>query len=86
MHISDRIEIELAAQGWSKEDCGGTRARRFNKAMPTGGEFGRAKTFLEICERGRWLERQDGWGSCEREIDLRDFRDDAQAAIAAVLA
>lgn len=83
MHISEQIAAELVSQGFEIE--AGSEGRCFRKALPTGGAFGSAVTRLELCERGRWLDRQDGWGHMEREIDLRNFSNDPTGAIKAVL-
>jgi len=52
--------------------------------MPTGGMFGEAIVTLMMDQSGRWLERVNGWGETEREIDLREY-EVADRAIVAVL-
>jgi hypothetical protein len=81
MHISEQIAAVLVSQGWS---LGSDSA--FRKKFATGGSYGSTTKTLLICEFGRWLERLDGWGVVEKDVDLRDFPDAPEAAIAAVLA
>lgn len=79
MHISEQISAVLVSQGWTQKE------RTFTKSFATGGAFGSALKTLQICERGRWFERVDGWGAVEKDVDLRDFPNAPEAAIAAVL-
>lgn len=83
MHISDQVEAELVAQGWMNH---GEEFRKLVQDIEEAGALsdGRRVVRLVICPKGRWLERVDGWGKVEREVDLRDYTD-AKAAIKAVL-
>ena len=78
-HISEQVHAYLIADGWWI--CG----VKFNKIFATGGLFGRQIKTLQMDKTGRWLERVDGWGNVERDVDLRNFPNDPAGAIAAVL-
>jgi len=83
MHISDMVTDELVLDGWDDraQDNGDVI---FYKRLPTGGAFGEAIVTLRMDHTGRWLERVDGWGTVERDVDLREYIS-AEAAIEAVL-
>lgn len=79
MHIFDQVAEALKADGWRRDGL------IFKKRQATGGAFGVAYTILRMDGTGRWLERVDGWGAVERDVDLRNFPNDPRGAIAAVL-
>lgn len=91
-HIADRVAAALLAGGWVEDRAPGPEGavRCFRKLVPGAAEAGalvpdgRRVLFVQICERGRWFERVDGWGKVEKDVDLREF-EEAAAAIAAVL-
>ncbi len=80
-HISEQIAAELAAQGFETNDSG-----QFVKPVATGGAYGKSVVILEIDDSGRWLDRRDGWGKIEKEVDLRDFPHNPAVAVQRVLA
>ena len=84
MHISDRVAQALLADGWRIAALSRKGDMSYTRTIATGGAFGRATQTLSIDLTGRWLARLDGWGTVERDVDLRDHTD-PQAAIAAVL-
>lgn len=91
MHISDRIAAELGVNGWEMRARASHRDTLFTKRIEAFAEAGTCSdgarvVNLSIDESGRWLERHDGWGKVEREVDLRNFIDNAKGAIAAALA
>lgn len=90
MHISEKVEQALIADGWELQSFinAGDRCnyqKRIENFAPAGTVSNGARVVtLRIDQTGRWLERVDGWGKVERDVDLRRF-DDAATAIQAVL-
>lgn len=87
MHISEKIAEFLVSQGWFSE---GPRA--FSKVIvgfaPAGtiGD-GSRNVLLRLCPIGRYLERFDrGLGKVVKDVDLRNYSEDAEGAIKEVLA
>lgn len=83
MHISEQVAAALIADGWARTVENGDTL--FRKSRPTGGAFGQSRVCLCLDVTGRWLERSDGWGDVEREVDLRDWQGNAAGAITAAL-
>lgn len=81
MHIFEQVAAELNAQGFARFP-----GFSFRKTVPTGGQIGRTTLTVQMDDTGRWLERVNGWGKVEKDVDLRDFASDPKGAIAAVLA
>lgn len=88
-HISDQVHAALIAGGW--QDCAAPGGGRIYEKVIVGWAApgamvpdGRRKIFLHLPVAGRWFLRLDGWGDIEREEDLRNFKNAADA-IAAVL-
>ena len=81
MHISDEVRAVLIQRGFSTSD-----ATTYKRIIATGGTFGRATQTVQIDPTGRWLERVDGWGAVQRDVDLRDYAGRASAAVDRVLA
>ena len=73
MHISDQVAAELTERGFVVVHD------RFEKRLPTSGEFGLAKVFVTISDNGRWLSKVDCWGAVEKDCDLREFSNAAKA-------
>lgn len=86
MHISDQVTNELIEQGWTV-DAEGRRFQKTIDGFEEGGTVsnGRRVVNLFLDEGGRWFERHDGWGKVVRDVDLRQFPNNAPGAIRAVL-
>ena len=84
MHMADHVAKTLLEFGWRVETPG-TYAKRI-PCFADAGAFsdGTRVVRLRIDDGGRWLERVDGWGHVERDVDLRDY-DAPRAAINAAL-
>lgn len=80
MHIFEQVAAELQVQGFSRY-----AGWQFRKSVPTGGEIGRTTLIVQMDDTGRWLERVDGWGKVEKDVDLRNFANDPKGAISTVL-
>lgn len=82
--IAEQVAAELIAQGWVLQ------YGIFNKVIIGWGQpgvmvpDGRRKVYLKIDEAGRWFERVDAFGALERDVDLRECANAAEA-IAAIL-
>jgi hypothetical protein len=84
MHVSEQVEEELKRNGWKK--FGAFWRKRIDNFEEAGMFSDGARIVnLSICESGRWLERKDGWGKFEKDVDLRGFIDNPQGAIEEVL-
>jgi len=83
-HISDRIAATLEGLGFSRD---GLDFTRMTEGVEEAGSLsnGRRLVRLSIDETGRYLERKDGWGKVEEDVDLRYFTDDVMGAIERVL-
>ena len=81
MHISDEVRAVLIQRGFSTSD-----ATTYKRHIATGGAIGRTLQTVQIDLSGRWLERVDGWGTIQTEVDLRDYTGRAAAAVDTVLA
>lgn len=87
-HISDQIVNALRADGW--KHAGRIDQIEYRKRIPG---FAPAGTIsdgtrlvrLTICPAGRYLERVDGWGNVEKDVDLRVWKNDPEGAIRRVL-
>jgi len=85
VHISDQVAAALLTKGFSLSH--GTYVRLIENYAPAGSfSAGARRVVLAIDASGRWLERQDGWGRIEKDVDLRDYTNDPDGAITAVLA
>lgn len=80
MHISDEVMAVLIQRDFCTSD-----ATTYKRTIATGGAFGRTTQIVQIDPTGRWLERVDGWGTVERDVDLRDYAGRAAAAVDHVL-
>ena len=84
MYIMDQIEAELIATGWQANGLAFTK--RIEGFAPAGQFSNGARVVtLRIDETGRWFERVGAWGDIERDVDLRNFDNSPEGAIAAVL-
>lgn len=84
MHISDQVKLELLSSGW--QEMGSTFVKKFAAREEAGAlSDGSRIIVLRIDASGRWLERHDGWGNVEKDVDLRSFSDAPREAVAAVL-
>lgn len=88
MHISDQVAAILVSTGWRAIELNtGTHFEKHIAGFAPAGSLsdGTRLVTLTMCETGRWLERKDGWNKTERAIDLRDYSNEPQKAIDAVL-
>lgn len=87
MHISEQVHVALCKQGFEFSLASGEFSKLI-EGFAAAGQFsnGRRVVRVRMDDTGRWLERVDGWGKVERDVDLRNFPDQPEAAIAAVLA
>lgn len=76
-HISERVAWHLESDGWEVHLSDGSM--RAIRIAETGGAFGATCQTLQIDSGGRWLERVDGWGTVERDVDLRNYTNPADA-------
>lgn len=80
-----RVSRWLQDDGWNVTAGGlGYMKRIPGFAEPGALSDGTRMVRLELCSRGRYLARMDGWGNVLRDVDLRDF-DSPEAAVAATL-
>lgn len=83
MHISEQVSATLVSDGWQQKH------HTFKKLIPNFAAAGSLSNgdrvvTLTMSASGRWLERRDGWGKVERDVDLRNYSDPKEA-IKAVL-
>lgn len=84
LHIADHVALTLIDFGWRNQDDG-TYTKRIRCFAEAGTmSDGTRVVRLRLDDNGRWLERIDGWGNVERDVDLRDYAS-PRAAINAVL-
>lgn len=85
MHISEQVAAELTAQGFTARESAAWQIFTGRNGT-SGGAFNRPVIVtVRIDPTGRWLERVDGWGNVERDVDLRDYAGRAAAAVDHVL-
>jgi len=89
VYFDEIVRCRLIADGWLRHralDGADRFEKRFVGVAPAGafGPDGARKLVLRLDEQGRYLERIDGWGKVEKDVDLREFNEAAEA-IAAVL-
>jgi hypothetical protein len=85
-HIRDAIEAELLRTGWSVDHSGYIFKKRIENFAPAGSfSDGTREVRLQMDMCGRYLERIDGWGDAEKDVDLRDYAGRPLDAIAAAL-
>lgn len=89
VYFDEIVRARLVADGWDRQPrCfdGDVFHKRIPGFGPKGAFAPDGVRFvkLRLDDRGRYLERIDGWGKVEKDVDLREF-DEAAAAIAAVL-
>jgi hypothetical protein len=87
MHISEQVANELLRTGWNFDDRNCTASKRI-EGFANAGQLSNGSRIvtLRLDAQGRYLERIDGWGGVEKDVDLRNYANNPKAAIAAVLA
>lgn len=78
-HIAAEVVEVLTSQGFQRDG-----EDRLSKRVATGGQFGVTRVFVRVVF-DRYLERVDGWGTVERDVDLRNYAGRAADAVADVL-
>lgn len=83
MHIADQIAHHLIATGWQHRKDTLFTKRIENLAEPGAVSSGARVVTLHL--DGRWLSRLHAWGGVERDVDLRNYRNNPEGAVNAVL-
>lgn len=85
-HISEQVIDRLLQDGWTNSP-GMVHFRKIIPNFAPAGTVsnGARSVALRVCTDGRYIERHDGWGKVERDVDLRDYPNDPNGAIEAVL-
>jgi len=86
--MREQIAELLENEGWLALSVGaGSAWQCLVAGFADAGQFsdGARVVRLALDERGRYLERLDGWGMVEKDVDLREFEGDPVGAVKAVL-
>lgn len=69
----DQVIARLESDGWEK-----IAPYIWRKSFKSEGEFGRRGVLIQL-DNARYLERIDGWGKVEKDVDLRRYEDPGEA-------